>query len=296
MTQRSGNHGASTPCSRPASTTPASMATCSGSTPRARIWPRSVASGRMQGVDAAPFDAIARYYDLDLAGFDEDFPLYEELSQRSGGPVLELGCGTGRVAAALAAAGHDVMGVDISPAMLERARRRDARAEFVEADIAALSLGRTYPLVIAPLGTLLHIEPEQRREAFAAAKRHLAPEGRFVCDLPIETEWAPGAQPLVCQWTRIDPESGREVSKLVGMEADVTFLTQRVTYMFDELGEAGAVHRTTSVFELSYFTVSEIMLLLDAAGMRCEGVYGGYELGEPGPESERLIVVAAPRD
>ena len=71
---------------------------------------------------------MAQFYDLDFEGCDDDVVMYRELAtSRSGGgsaQVLELGCGTGRVAAPLAEAGLEVVGVDISPAMLALARER----------------------------------------------------------------------------------------------------------------------------------------------------------------------------
>ena len=72
-----------------------------------------------------PFATIAPFYDLDLQGYDEDIALYRLLAERSTGSVLELGCGTGRVALALADDGHDVVGVDMSKGMLEIAKRHD---------------------------------------------------------------------------------------------------------------------------------------------------------------------------
>src|SRR5215207_4365133 len=92
--------------------------------------------------------ALARLYDLDLVEDPGDLDLYLALATRTGGPILELGCGTGRIAVPLAAAGHDVTAVDIDPAMLERARRRAeqagaaarSRIEFVEADLLGLEL------------------------------------------------------------------------------------------------------------------------------------------------------------
>lgn len=237
-------------------------------------------------------DAIARYYDLDLNGFDDDLALYEGFAQRGDGSVLEVGCGTGRVAGALAQAGHTVTGLDISPAMLQQARARDDSVEWVEGDIALLDLGRTFDLIIAPLGTLHHLHPRERRQAFGAVAAHLRPGGRLVADLGIETQWEPAVQPLVCHWTRCSPATGRQVSKLVGVDADVATLTQEVTYLFDEVQEDGLLRRTTAVFDLSYFTKAELELLLELSSLDCEGFYGSYEFQPLTPASERMIVVA----
>src|SRR5258708_32526617 len=87
-------------------------------------------------------DAIARLYDLDLSVDPGDVDLYRALARRTGGPILELAVGSGRIAVPLAEDGHAVGGVDIDPAMLDRARARIAaagakvsiRAELVLAD------------------------------------------------------------------------------------------------------------------------------------------------------------------
>src|SRR5262245_5199229 len=95
--------------------------------------------------------ALARLYDVDLLDDPGDADLYLAIAARTGGPVLELGVGTGRLAGPLARAGHDVTGVDLDPAMLERARRRlggpeglggrsAGRIELVEADLLTLDL------------------------------------------------------------------------------------------------------------------------------------------------------------
>src|SRR6266566_6998533 len=79
--------------------------------------------------DPATAGALARLYDLDVAEDPGDLDLYLALAARTGGPILELAVGTGRLAVPLAAAGWDVTGVDIDEAMLARARSAAAAAE-----------------------------------------------------------------------------------------------------------------------------------------------------------------------
>ena len=84
-----------------------------------------------------PYAELPELYDLEHAGFTEDIELYLRLAEVVGDPILELGCGTGRVLAPLAAAGHRVTGIDRSRPMLDRARSalhvRDKRATFCSA-------------------------------------------------------------------------------------------------------------------------------------------------------------------
>lgn len=246
----------------------------------------------MQPMAQDAMDLIARYYDLDLDGFDDDLDLYRGYARRSGGPILELGCGTGRVSRALAAEGYEVTGLDISPAMLERARKEKSNVTWAQGDLAALALDGKFGLVLAPLGTLLHIKPEDRLSTFKSIAARLQPGGLFVLDLPVESAWLPGIQPLVCQWTRLDRTTGAQVSKLVSAEADVTTLTQRVTYIFDEIEMEGTLKRATTTFDLSYYTESEAVLLIEQSGLAVEAIHGGYDFSELEADSERMIICA----
>src|SRR5438105_2739833 len=97
-------------------------------------------------------EVVARYYDLEHDALTEDVALYCELARAGGGgPVLELGCGTGRVLAGLVRSGHAVVGVDWSRPMLERAERRlrasdpaGAGWRLVAADARELALAERF--------------------------------------------------------------------------------------------------------------------------------------------------------
>ncbi|TMF32347.1 MAG: class I SAM-dependent methyltransferase, partial [Chloroflexi bacterium] len=108
--------------------------------------------------------ALARLYDVDLIEDPGDLDLYVALARRTGGPVLELGTGTGRLAVPLALTGFEVTAVDLDPAMLERAERFlaavgpdvAARLEFVQADLLDVELASagTFRLGFIALNTL----------------------------------------------------------------------------------------------------------------------------------------------
>ena len=171
-------------------------------------------------------DALARLYDLDLAEDPGDLDLYLALAGRTGGPVLELAVGTGRIAVPLAASGVDVTGVDTDPAMLARARRAaDAaglgvarRLRLVEGDARTVRLddAGAYRLAVIPLNSIFLMGTRrQQADAVATLAAHLAPGGLAVVDA-----WLTDADDLSrydgrlsLEWVREEPGTGRTVTK-----------------------------------------------------------------------------------
>jgi SAM-dependent methyltransferase len=134
------------------------------------------------------YDRLGPAYDAWCRSVIEDIPFYVDLAVQSGGPVLELGVGSGRVAVPTALAGISVVGVDSSPTMLGLARRRAgphaANLRLIEADMRSLpDLGR-FGLVTVPFRALLHLaSDEERRAVLAAAHQRLRPGGVLAFDV-----------------------------------------------------------------------------------------------------------------
>jgi SAM-dependent methyltransferase len=122
------------------------------------------------------------WHDLECASYAADLSLWAQLATAARGPVLELGCGTGRVALHLSRDGHPVTGIDHGAELVAELRRRangeglDVRAEV--ADAAAFSLGDRFGLILAPM-QLLQLLPDdrQRSECLHSAAKHLNPGG-----------------------------------------------------------------------------------------------------------------------
>jgi SAM-dependent methyltransferase len=134
------------------------------------------------------YDRLGQAYDAWCRSVTEDIPFYVDLAVRSGGPVLELGVGSGRVAVPTALAGISVVGVDSSLALLDLARRRAAPhnvdLRLVQADMRALpDLGR-FALVTIPFRALLHLSSdEERRDVLGAILERLDPGGTLAFDV-----------------------------------------------------------------------------------------------------------------
>jgi SAM-dependent methyltransferase len=131
---------------------------------------------------ARPHGSAAAWHDAEHGSYAADMALWERLASELGGPVLDLGAGTGRVAIHLAARGHDVVAVDSDDALLEvlrlRAEERGLPVRVVEADVRELDLEATFPLVLAPMQLMHMLEGAAgRRAALAALARVLAPGG-----------------------------------------------------------------------------------------------------------------------
>jgi len=137
---------------------------------------------------------IADYYDESpiVKGRLQDVAFYRDATRDFGDPVLELGCGTGRVSMALAQAGKRVTGLDLSERMLERAVKKRAalfteereRVHLVQADMAQFDLGEKFRLIIIPFRPLQHLlEVRLQMDCLDCVRKHLAPGGRLILDV-----------------------------------------------------------------------------------------------------------------
>ena len=114
-----------------------------------------------------------------------------------GGPsdVLDAGCGTGRVAVALARRGHRVVGADLDPSMLAEARADAPDLEWVEVDLAGLDLGRAFDVVVAAGNLWPLLTPGTHHRVVARLAAHLRPAGRLVAGFGLDDAHVPFAMP-----------------------------------------------------------------------------------------------------
>ena len=147
-----------------------------------------------------PAGAVA-WHDVECASYGADLPLWRELADSHGGPVLDLGCGTGRVALDLAARGHEVTGIDADPelvaALAARAKSRQLGVKAVAGDVRRFDLQASYPLAIAPMQVVQLLGGAAGRGALlAAVARHLAPGGLLAVALADPFEAVPAGESL----------------------------------------------------------------------------------------------------
>jgi ubiquinone/menaquinone biosynthesis C-methylase UbiE len=248
------------------------------------------------------YDPFARYYDADFHDYQDDVPFLREMARRTGGPILELMCGTGRVLLPLAREGYQITGVDISPAMLEIARAHLAAAglaegvDLIEGDVRSIELpAKGYALAFVAVNSFMHLEEvRDQLAALTVVRRALTRRGLLVLDLfnPDLTEIAREDSRIV-----LDREydlDGRHVQKFIAIDSDAAAQISRVTYLYDETDADGRLSRRTMRFAMRWFYRFEIEHLLARAGFSTRAIYGSYDLDEYATGSPRLIVVAAP--
>lgn len=248
--------------------------------------------------------ALARYYDLDVSEEYDDVEMYLALAAASDGPILELACGSGRICVPLAAAGHRVIGVDLDPAMLDRARsawavRRKASSgsslDFVHADMTSIALKERFGLVILAFnGLLLLRDRTAQEEVLRTIAAHLESNGRAVIDI-----WLPAPEDLVLydgrlvnDWVREDPDTGTWIAKTTSARYSPASATATVDTIFDEWRQQESPKRTHRRDEINFISASELLSLIERAGLEPQIVAGDHDMTELVPDSDRLVLVA----
>lgn len=248
------------------------------------------------------YATIARYYDSEHADKDEDFAFYSALASEQDGPVLIIGSGTGRIALQLAQEGHTVHGIEIERAMFERARAKltahphlKDRLVFHHADARTLDLPRSFALVIIPYNTFMHfLTQDDQLALLRRIKGWLTDEGALALDLPNAGEAfaSQDTEAVVLERTFLELESGHLVMQQSSSRLDRVEQLMDVTWIYDEIGEEGQVHRTVVPVQIHYFFLTELTLLLKASGLQVEEVYGDFD-GMPFVDGcPRMIVVS----
>ncbi len=138
-------------------------------------------------------DFVAEFYDhVPPYKNRQDVAFYVDMARESGGPVLEIGCGTGRVLIPTARAGVDIVGLDSSERMLATCREKlsqesedvRSRVDLVRGDMRRFDLGKTFRLITTPFRPFQHlITVEDQLSCLSCVRRHLAEGGTFVLDL-----------------------------------------------------------------------------------------------------------------
>jgi SAM-dependent methyltransferase len=255
------------------------------------------------------YDSLAPFYDLENADFIEDLDFWVDLAKDSGGPVLELGCGSGRVTQQIARAGIPITGLDNSQPMLALAHTRLNRNAAVVYRVTLLNGDMThfnivnpstnqptlFSLIIVPFNTFMHLLTAGDQLALlTSARQHLAPGGQLVLDItnPAPAYADPPTETLTLERTFRDDARDLTIEQFSTLRLDRLDQIAHILYHYDALAPTGTLTRTLVPLTLRYTFPAEMALLLTQTNFRLAHLYGDYDEAPLDDESERMIVVA----
>lgn len=251
-----------------------------------------------------PYAVDAAYYDAIHGDFRDDIGLWLSFAGRTDRPVLEVGCGTGRISIELALAGHRVTGMDPSAAMLSLARSKATAAgvegvTFVEGLVLGADLERDhYGLVLVPLDVFLYCnDGEEQRATLETLRDAMTFNGQLVIDLPGPALGLdPESNAVQVLAHTGETEDGLAFDCWHLHDDDLATQTRMLRVTYETVDSGGVVRRRVSEHYLRYVYRFEMEYLLHLAGLVLVDVYGDYDLGPLTNESERMVVVARRRN
>ena len=250
------------------------------------------------------YDHVAPYRDR------PDVSFFVEAAEESGGPVLEVGCGTGRILIPTARAGIEIVGLDLSPHMLDVCREQllkepqevQSRAQLVEADMRHFALGRAFKLVTTPFRPFQHLTTvDDQISCLKCIHRHLVKGGRLILDI---------FNPLLESLTRDDvgqeggdepefttPDGRRVVRRHKIVSRDRFNQINYVELIYYVTHPDGREERLVHAFPMRYLFRFEAEHLLARCGFEVEQVYADYDKSPYGSKYPgELIFVAKKMD
>jgi SAM-dependent methyltransferase len=238
----------------------------------------------------------ALLYDLQYAGYRDDVPFYRRLAEDHGGPVVELGAGTGRLTVPLARSGAEVVAVEPNPAMRARLERRlveaglEGRVTVVAGDARTLDLPLRAPLVVAPFNTLMHLESlSDQDSALRSAHQLLAPGGLFACDVYVP-RFAPEGTPRMERIAASEAGAGGDL--LLWQEHDGVRQCVVTHLRLDTVDEGGRPERRSATLRQRYFGRYELERALYAAGFSEVRLFGDFGRGPFTAASHVMVFLA----
>ncbi|HJY84743.1 MAG TPA: class I SAM-dependent methyltransferase [Candidatus Binatia bacterium] len=249
----------------------------------------------------------AAFYDYYSLGVEGDVQFYIEEAGKAGSPILEIGCGTGRILLPIAESGVSIVGLDRAPAMLLLLRQKLAkyssdtqgRVELIEGDMRNFSLSRRFKLVTIPYRALLHLlTPKDQRQALLCIREHLTDDGHLIFNIfdpsleIIAAHLAPLGSALKKDSEFIHPDTGHRVIVWDTRQYDPEQQMLEQYFIFEELDDEGKViAKTYSPLTLRYVYRYEMRYLLELCGYKIEALYGDFRRGPFQYGGEQIWVV-----
>lgn len=241
-------------------------------------------------------------YEAEVSFLAADVAWYRDRARQQGGAVLVLGCGTGRLLFPLLAAGLEVTGLDLRPAMLDRARARaltlprqlTRRLELAQGDMRDFHLPGRFGSVLIPLNGLMHLHRDEEVSAcFACVRRHLRPGGRLLFDVtrpvPELLRDFGGPEGIAIRTLHV---AGQRYLQRESHHFDPVTQISETVFTYEPLGPGGQPYRCR--LRLRMFTPQHLEKLLTDAGFECCEHLDGFGLQVDTAESATQILVARP--
>ena len=227
----------------------------------------------------------------------EDIPFWISLASHSGDPILELGCGTGRVLFPMARAGHCCIGMDRDLGMLQFLLQNFGRAiepkpMLVAADITRFCLAVEFPLVILPCNTISTLDEDELHACLACVCRHLSPGGIFATSLhnPVLLDQLPAKSLPEFEEVFLHPQSGDPVQVSSGWHRTKRLFV--VTWIYDLLHPNGAIERLNMQAVHHLRPVQAYLEAFQAAGLIITDTFGDFDRSAYTYSSPNLIIQA----
>ncbi|MEO8259258.1 MAG: class I SAM-dependent methyltransferase [Acidobacteriota bacterium] len=246
-------------------------------------------------------------YDIVTPGsFNGDAEWYRDKARESGGPVLELGAGTGRITLVIARAGVPVHALDADPAMLDRLRQKLAdqpelqeRVAVTVGDMRTFTLAERFHLIIAPFRTFLHnLTEDDRLACLDRVREHLRPGGCFAFNVfhPSLEFMSHHTGALAGVWRRAGTFRGADGGCIVRSESTRYDTVRQLVdsqHRFEEYGPDGVLTRTSlHPLQLAYLYPPDLRRLLKQAGFQSVQMAGGFD-GRPFATDRDELVIEA---
>lgn len=261
-----------------------------------------------QMMDESENRSWAELYDSAHSDIVDDIPFYLDLARDAGGPVLVLGCKTGRVTIPIAEAGIDVVGVDHSAAMLDVARNKAQQLQepggsvtLLQAEMTdfAHEVDRRFRLALIPFSGFLSLRTtEDQERTLRSVYRSLVPGGRIAIDVasPELDTLAQDGDIAYHLRDATDPNTGRRYVIWRQGSYDEYSQIESVRTIFEELDEEGAVRiRSFRDSQIRYVFRQEMRYLLELSGFQVLGMFGGFDRSPFDRSSSRMIWIAGAR-
>ncbi len=248
------------------------------------------------------YEAWAEWYDIFYAAADPgDIDFYHGVCHASGGPILEIGVGTGRIALPLAEQGLEVVGIDLFEPMLKVAEKHaldaaplDGSLRLIQADMRNFDLGRKFPIVTIPARTLLLATTEEDQfKTLCTAAQHLKDDGTMAFNLfyPDPEMLADDPDEEFLLEVVEKPDGGRYILTAKN-HFDIDNQLNRGTQIAEELNPNGEKLRREELdVVVRYLYPQQILALCDRVGLNVIEMWGGFEGEELTEASDEIVVL-----